>query len=157
MAAAAPIVLGGMALGNAVTGVINSGDANQIKQDASNAATKWDLQNSALALSQAKEDERRLRVQNQMQLGDMRAEYGASGVTTDGSPLEVMKQSARNAELDALTVRHAGALKAWGYINQAKMDQFDASASDRMQGGQVAQSLFGAGTQIASTYALKRT
>lgn len=61
----------------------------------------------------------------QQVIGSARAQYGASGVEQDsGSPLDVLQQSARNAELDRQTIIYKGKLRAWGYQEQAQLDKY---------------------------------
>lgn len=63
-------------------------------------------------------------------MGSMRAAYGASGVQMDvGSPVDVLVDSARNAELDRLTVQYNYALKAVGYEANAKLDLLGAKSA----------------------------
>jgi hypothetical protein len=81
-------------------------------------------QNAKLSVAQAREEERRLRVMSRKQLGDMRANYAASGVQMEGSPLDVLEESAATAELDALTVRHGGQVKAAQARSEASLQRF---------------------------------
>lgn len=63
-------------------------------------------------------------------IGAATAAYGASGVQMDvGSPVDVLVDSARNAELDRLTVQYNYALRALGYQQQEKLDLFGAKAA----------------------------
>lgn len=63
----------------------------------------------------------------QRTIGSAIAAYGASGVQGgDGSPVDVLADSARMASLDNLTIKYNYALKAQGYNNQASLD--DAAA-----------------------------
>lgn len=155
--AVAAVVAAGMAVGGAVTGIINASNENNLKNQAADYNTAWDLGNAKLSLQEAAEDERRIRVQNKKELGSIRANYGASGITMEGSPLDVMRESAAAAELDALTVRHQGDVKAWAYENQARLDKFEGYASSSMLPGRIAGSIFGAGSQVAGSYAMRRT
>ncbi len=75
------------------------------------------------------ENERRQRVQNTKALGSIRAKYGASGITLDGSPSDVLAESAANAELEALMARHSGIVEAIGYGNSARLDRSRAGAA----------------------------
>lgn len=84
-------------------------------QDAASAEIEINNLNSRILQSninqvrrQAMDEERRIRDESSKILGQMRASYGASGVTMEGSPLEVLRESAKNAELDALYTRYAG-------------------------------------------------
>lgn len=87
-----------------------------------NASVKNQQANAAIA--QSVEDERRMRINARSQLGGIRAGIGASGITSEGSALEVLQNSASNAELDALTIRHQGEMKAWAYRAGANLDLF---------------------------------
>lgn len=56
-------------------------------------------------------------------IGSMQASYAASGVSAEGSPLEVLEESARNAELDRLTILWNGQSRAQGYQNTAELER----------------------------------
>ena len=56
-------------------------------------------------------------------IGSMQATYAASGVGLEGSPLEVLEESARNAELDRLTILWNGEGRAQGYQNTAELER----------------------------------
>lgn len=61
-------------------------------------------------------------------IGKMIASYGASGVEGDvGSPMDVLADSARTAELDKLTLQYNYELKARDYTNQATLDRMNAA------------------------------
>lgn len=69
-------------------------------------------QNRVLALQQgeiAADDQRR---ENRRQLSAIRAAYGASGLTLEGSPLAVLEDSAFETELDAQRASYEGRVKA---------------------------------------------
>jgi hypothetical protein len=58
------------------------------------------------------------------------AAYGASGVQMDvGSPVDVLVDSARMAELDKLTTQYNYALRAIGYEAQGKLDLLGAKSA----------------------------
>jgi hypothetical protein len=79
--------------------------------------------NADAATQQATEEERQQRVNASQQIGQARANYGASGVSgSTGSALDVLQKSAENAELDALQIRHAGEMKSWAYKTGQAMD-----------------------------------
>lgn len=79
--------------------------------------------NAEYTIKKSAEDERRQRVISKKFIGDIRSSYGASGITMDGSALDVLEASAADAELDALTIRHEGRVKAAGYINEANYER----------------------------------
>lgn len=61
-------------------------------------------------------------------IGRIIAAYGASGVQSDnGSPMDVLADSARVAELDKLTLQYNYELKARDYENQASLDRMNAA------------------------------
>jgi len=78
---------------------------------------------AAYARQAAAAEESRFRRQSAKELGAIRAQYGAAGVEIEGSPLDVLQESATMAELDALTIRHRGDVQAQGYLNTAALDR----------------------------------
>lgn len=86
-----------------------------------NAQLKED--NADQIIRQSAEDERRLRVMNRRDLGTMQASYGASGVTMDGSPLDVLQETVAHQEMDALTIRKQGEGRAMGLRSDAGFDR----------------------------------
>lgn len=114
------------------TGVSIYGQIQKANADA--AAAKYnsdlDLQNAQLAREQGAQDELKTRVMGRKVLGDMRADYGASGVTaTSGSALDVLQESAANAEMDALNVKHRADITAAGYEADAKLGVYRGQAA----------------------------
>jgi hypothetical protein len=90
-------------------------------------------------------------------IGTMQASYAASGVSTEGSPLEVLEESARNAELDRLTILWNGESRAQGYQNTAELERSrgkNAMASGYLSAAGSAMkgyAMFGGGNSGAST------
>ena len=121
-----------------VVGAFAKGQAasNASKYNAAQATRK-----AGLAVEQAASDADAKRRDTVRRLGLMRANYGASGVTVEGSPLDVMAESAANAEMDALNIKYKGDLAASGYAAEAKLDKMRAR-QDYMGG------LFGAGSAL---------
>lgn len=90
-------------------------------------------------------------------IGSMIAAYGASGVQGDaGSPMDVLADSARMAELDKLTTQYNYTLRAAGYESQAKLDLMGAESArtsgylNAFSGG-----LQGVNTYVANTGATR--
>lgn len=84
-------------------------------------------QNSVIAGQQGVAAVEALRRDQARALGRMKALYGASGVDPEtGSPMEVLADSARSAELDVLTTQYNYDLKAAGYQDQANLDRMNA-------------------------------
>lgn len=118
-AAAGIGILGGAGL--SAVGAIRQGN---MEAKAAEMNAQMNEQNAVLTEAQAREEERRQRIFARKQIGEMRANYGASGVTTEGSPMEVLEESAMQAELDSLNIRYAGAARSAQYRNQAKLQRF---------------------------------
>jgi hypothetical protein len=89
------------------------------QMNAANAAADYEKKAAA-------ENARRQKIDAQKQIGRVRANYGASGVTMEGSPLDVLEESARTAELDRLTILQGGKLRA---------QQYKARGQDALIGG----------------------
>lgn len=71
--------------------------------------------NAEVSRQTSEEQARRDEIQARMVIGSDRANYGASGVQLEGSPLDVLQQSAKTAELDRLTTLYAGATQSAAY------------------------------------------
>ena len=61
------------------------------------------------------------------QLGEMRAGFAASGFQSGGSVMDVLMDSAAQAELEAQTMTYKGELRAQGLEAQAGLDTLSAS------------------------------
>jgi hypothetical protein len=72
---------------------------------------------AAVAQAQANRDETAQRRQSRQQLGTMAASMAQAGGGVDEG---VLRQSAVNAELDALNIRYAGQMRARGLLAEAK-------------------------------------
>lgn len=143
MAAAA--MAGGAAIG--AVGSIGQGNANGNVADYNAQIAN---QNAATVEAQGAEQERRSLVNSNKVLGQEGAAYGASGVGSTGSAMDVMRNSAANGELNALTIKNQADVKATAYANEAALDQFRGS-NDRTAGYlNAAAGLLGAGGKIAS-------
>src|SRR4051812_29875151 len=98
-----------------VIGAIQQGAAAKQAGDYNAAIGR---RNAQIAIDQSAADEARQRRVTDQQIGQIRANYGASGVDMgEGSPLEVLGISAMNGELDAQTIRYHGRLKSIGALD----------------------------------------
>lgn len=134
-----------MAVLGAATGAMGAIHEGRAKGEIAAQQARMAEYNASLATSSAAEEERRARVIATKQIGEMRANFGASGVSLEGSPLDVLEESAKTAELDALTIRHRGALAAWGFQQEARMHTFEERAAHVTGGINAAASLFKGG------------
>jgi len=76
-------------------------------------------------------------------MAKIRADYAAAGVTTEGTPLLVMMESAREAERDVQRIR-------WGGEAQASVYQGEAGLQRIMGKNAYTQGVMGAGTSLLS-------
>ena len=107
----------------------------------SKAGQQAALYNSAQAKMEADVEETRRRREGIAALGRIRAGIAKSGVTTEGTPLMVLAESAAQIELDAQNAR-------WGGEVQSKFYQQQARAARSALPYAVGASLLKAGSQI---------
>ena len=144
MAVAAPLLL--MA-GTTVQAVGSMKQAAAAENAASfNRVTA--MQNAELASQQAMEEERSYRILARKQLGDMRANYAASGISLDASAQDILEESAATAEMDALRIKHSGKLKALGYTNDAALYKMQGDAARQQGSISAAGTLLGGGAKF---------
>ncbi len=103
-----PLAILGIGLAAAGTAV---GVTGQIK--AGNAAERAGEFNANVATEAATIKEEQQRMADRRTLASARATVGTSGVEMTGSPLDVMAESARQAEMNALIIRRGGVLDAY--------------------------------------------
>lgn len=85
------------------------------------------------AVQRGKATEDRFRVQIRGLIGSQRARLAAQGVdVSDGSPLELQMDAARQGEFDALTIRTDAAREAWGYQVQAEGFRLQAGRTRKL-------------------------
>lgn len=115
-------------------------------------------QNAALARSQAAVEEARVRKSAEAFKGKQKAAFTASGVDPGtGSPLLVLADTAREAEIEALNVRRRGEIQATGFEQEAVGERFTgAQAVKAGSTGAKATILSGAGRSLATGFKLKQ-
>lgn len=109
-------------MGSLVGAGINvAGTLAQGKQDAATGETNRRLGEAQAndALLRGTKDEARYRRQIAMVAGQQKADFGARNVAVSGTPLDLLSDTAKVGEEDALTIRNNAAREAWGYRNQA--------------------------------------
>lgn len=85
------------------------------------------------ALTRGKDTEDRFRKSIKGFIGSQRAAYAAQGIdVASGSSVEVQADTAKQGELDALTIRTNAAREAWGYRVQAKGLQLKAEHTRKL-------------------------
>ncbi len=149
----APAVVAGVL---ALVGGIASAVGSINQANAATAAARFNSkianQNADLAIARSKEEERRHRILARKRLGSIRAGFGASGVTLEGSPLDVLEESAAAAELDSLTIRNQGLVDQFGFLATSKLQDFKGAAARRTGAFRTAGILISAGGQATSDF-----
>ena len=97
--------------------------------------------NALLSRRQAAMNEAAQRKDAYRAMGRIRAGYSAAGVTLEGTPLDVLEDSAAEAELDALNIRYKGELSAIGYQGEAGLQRMRAKSA-------LSTGVFNAGTAL---------
>lgn len=85
--------------------------------------------NAVISRQQAAANEAAQRRDAFRAMGRIRAGYGAAGVATEGTPLDVLEDSAAEAELDALNIRYKGEIAAMGYESEAQLQKTRAKSA----------------------------
>jgi len=104
-------------------------------------------QNSIDVQMQAQEMERRARINALKTVGSEQAGYAASGVS-GVSAQYVMRQSAAQGELDALTIQHNADLKSAAYGREAIQQHKKSENIQKMLPWQVFGDMFGGASQM---------
>jgi hypothetical protein len=123
--AALPVVLMAASTAMAVAGAVKQGQA---ASQAANYNSQLATQNAGIAAAQGEAAAQAQSRDSQRRIGAETAAYGASGVQmSDGSPADVLADSARSAALDNLTVKYNYQLRGMGYQNQANLESSNSS------------------------------
>lgn len=107
---------------------ISTGNAAR-KQGEYNAAIA--TRNAGAARDQANADASAQQRMAYQKMGAARAGYAASGITSEGSPLDVLSVSAANAELDKQNILYKGELRAMGYDDTGALDMSRGNAAQK--------------------------
>ena len=102
-------------------GIDAAGKIAQGKQDEATAETNRRLAEVQAndALLRGTKEEARYRRQIALIAGQQKADFGARNVAVSGTALDLLGDTAKIGEEDALTIRNNAAREAWGYRNQA--------------------------------------
>ena len=86
-------------------------------------------------------------------LSNMSASYGASGVTTTGTPLLVMSETVGEIELDALRLQYEGNQEAINSMAESSIEKWQAASMRSMAGHTRKMGYVKAGTSLLGSYA----
>lgn len=106
-------------------------------------------ENKQIIFAEGAEIQRQQRVIARKQLGNIRTSFAASGVDITGSALDVLEESAAQAELDALLIGFQTERKARGFEIDAETERRLARNAKSQGNLQAAGILLGGGAKIA--------
>jgi hypothetical protein len=124
-------VLAGVGAGASIIGTLRQG---QEQSQTAEYNAKVAQQNSILAQEQASENARRSLIQTNKMIGSQKAGFAASGVSGAGV-LDVLQDTASKGELDALTIKNEGDIRANYYNNESALQR--ARASNALTGSYI--------------------
>jgi hypothetical protein len=119
------------ALGSIIDGVSKIRDADIAKKGAELSAAQKEL-GARAEIDAAAQDEAAHRIETQKFMGRMRAAQAQSGLVGVSSD-SVERQSAIDAELDALNIRYQGQLRGWA-LRENLQSELQAGRSARTAG-----------------------
>jgi|SRR3972149_3788790 len=124
-------IFAGMAILGGVVSAVGASMQAQRESAAHEFNALLSDRNARVARSQAAMDADIQRRQAFQHLGSIRAAYGASGVTPEGSPLDILELSATNAERDNQMILYRGELRAMGFTDTATLDRMGARSAEQ--------------------------
>jgi len=142
----------GITVASTAASAIGSAQEGEAKARASEYNQSIQNRQATAAIASAGETERRVRVGGKKALGGIRAAVSASGINMEGSAMDVLEESATNVEMDALTAKHEGAMKAWSYREGAALSGMEASNARTAGGFNAASSVLGGASKLYGIY-----
>lgn len=103
-------------------------------------------QNARQAELISAQEERQTRIIGKKAIGEMVTGYGASGISMEGSAMDVLAESVAQVELDALNKRYEGKSKAINFRNEATISRYQGSQAK-------AAAYYGAAATLMTSYA----
>lgn len=116
----------------------------QLQQQGKANARVLQAQASQIATATGME-EAKLRRQQAQELAAQVASIGGRGIAPSGSVIDVIRQNAENAEMDALTLRYRGDIERAGLQAQSRMAAYEGRQ-------QMAAGLAGAGSKLLTSW-----
>ena len=122
-------IMAGMSVVGGIVGAMGAQAQGQAVASAQEFNAEIAGRNASLARESAQYDAAIQERQSRMQLGAIRAAYGASGVRAEGSALDVLEMSATNAKRDHNAILYKGQLKALGYEDTKTLSLYGADSA----------------------------
>lgn len=136
-----PLTIGLMVASTAVSAIGSVAQGNAAAA-AANYNAKVAVQQGNMAAANAYTEAEMKRRETARRIGQTAAAIGASGFTTQGTPLDVLSETAALGEIDAQTIVINGVNTARGYANDARLERM------RGQNAQATGYLNAAGTLL---------
>lgn len=135
-------------------GALKEGQAQAANYKSAAQANLFNAQvaegNARAALEQANAREESQRRQFGQLQGQALAAAAQSGAGFGGSNADVLRQSAANNELDALTIRYEGQMQSGGLMGQAQQERYQAAANRKNAGRAMKAGYINAASSILS-------
>lgn len=164
---AAIATMSGVGLGLGIAGQYQAGRAAEAQAESEAAMREYNAQLAEREAAEAQEaaayEEKKFRKGGERLKARQRALYAKAGVTPEGSPLEVMEQTAVELETDALMIRRGGQLGYQRYTAEAGLQRvagrsalLRGRAKRRAARWGMAETAIGGTADILGTYSKKK-
>ena len=155
MAAALPIISAVTAIAGAGLGAISAirqGSAQSAALRSQANAARYNQQVAEMNANAVKASgayaEQIQREKNQRLIGSQKTGFAKSGVTLEGTPLDVMASTASDQEKDIIAQRYNTDIQAWRYRAQGAQYGYEASRDVSMSSGPITAGYIGAGSTL---------
>ena len=124
-----PLIGAGLALGGGVLGALGSYRQGQYAQAEANFNASQLRIDAQIAQQNAFDQARQLREQGRFLQGAQRTRTAISGVRMEGTPLEIMAETAAKVQRDQVKIQAEGVWQAQNLRTQAKFTQQQGAAA----------------------------
>lgn len=119
---------GSLAIASTIFSAVGTLASASASRDAANYNASIAQQNATISQQQGATAQEKQDRAARKQIGLMVANYGASGVdSSQGSPMDMLQESVRNAKLDNLMIGYNYNLRARGFENEANLYEMRAA------------------------------
>ena len=99
----------------------------------------------------------RLREQNEAIRSKQRLAFNVSGVTPQGTPTDLLMDTSKKMEMDALSILYGGESAGAGLEAQARLQRMQGANAETAGWWNAGSSLLGGATKVAGIYAMPQT
>lgn len=134
-------ITAGLILAGTTMSAIGSIQQGKAAEQAAEYNAQTSMEQAAAARAEGEAEAQRLRREGRRNIGTMRASISKSGVTSQGSPMLALAESAAMNELDVLNTRYSAQSSARASERQAGLQRAEGRSAKRA-------GLIGAGTSL---------